>query len=85
MTDDSTDASLPGPAVNGADARGVSPLVRRWAPGVALLVAAGLLVAIPLLVLLRTALEEGLGTLAEAVAEGSEAPDDGGGADETET
>ena len=68
MTEDSTDAPLPGPAVNGADARGVSQLVRRWAPGVALLVAAGLLVAIPLLVLLRTALEEGLGTLAEAVA-----------------
>ena len=42
-------------------------LARRWAPGVALVLAAGLLVAIPLLALLRTALEEGVAALAEAV------------------
>ena len=43
-------------------------LARRWAPGVALITAAGVLVAIPLLVLLRTALEEGVAALADAVA-----------------
>lgn len=42
-------------------------LARRWAPGIALLAAAGLLVVIPLLVLSRTALEEGLPALASAV------------------
>jgi iron(III) transport system permease protein len=43
-------------------------LARRRAPGVALVTAACLLVAIPLLVLLRTVLEEGLTALLEAVA-----------------
>lgn len=42
-------------------------LARRWTPGVVLLAAAGVLVAVPLLVLLRTALEEGIAALAEAV------------------
>ena len=42
-------------------------MVRRWVPAAALLVAAGLLVIVPLLVLLRTALEEGLDTLVEAI------------------
>ena len=43
-------------------------MARRWAPGAALFLAAGLLVAVPLLVLARTALEEGTAALAEAVA-----------------
>ncbi len=41
---------------------------RRWARGVVLVAAAGLLVVLPLLVLLRTALEEGVAALVEAVA-----------------
>ncbi len=42
-------------------------MARRWVPGAALVVAAVLLVLVPLGVLLRTALEEGLGPLLEAV------------------
>ena len=55
-------------AADGPPPRGVRTAVRRWAPTAALLAAAGLLVVIPLLVLLRTALEEGLPILVEAVA-----------------
>jgi iron(III) transport system permease protein len=40
---------------------------RRWAPAAALVVAAALLVVIPLTVLLRTALEEGLTVLLESI------------------
>lgn len=53
--------------------RGWRHTARRWAPGAALLVAAALLVVVPLLVLLRTALEEGLEALLEAVASASSA------------
>ncbi len=67
MTDISTDTPLPGPVSGGPEAHGPSHLARRWAPGAALLVAAGLLVVIPLLALVGTALEEGVGRLVESV------------------
>jgi iron(III) transport system permease protein len=68
VTDVSSSPPLPGAAKRAGAASDVAQLVRRWTPAIVLLVAAGVLVIVPLLVLLRTALEEGLALLAEAVA-----------------
>ncbi len=72
-----TDLDSPSPAALDAGGDAAQPrarrLVARWAPVVALLTAAGLLVVIPLLVLLRTALEEGLDAFVVAVTSASPA------------
>jgi iron(III) transport system permease protein len=53
---------------SGPTAHGLQRNARRWIPGAALLVSATVLVVLPLLALLRTAFEEGLALLLEAVA-----------------
>ena len=71
MTDVETTPPSLGPTETGRAQRGPLRTVRRWIPGAALLVAAVLLVIVPLGVLLRTALEEGPATLLESVASAS--------------
>jgi iron(III) transport system permease protein len=73
-----TDLGAAPPPVSGADLRpapvgsGWRDAARRWAPAAALVVATALLVVVPLLVLLRTALEDGLRPLLDAI--GSSGP-----------
>jgi iron(III) transport system permease protein len=55
------------PAAGGSAQRDPTDLARRWAPAAALVVAATLLVLVPLLALGRTALEEGLAPLVAAL------------------
>ncbi len=69
MTDTDRSAPASSPLSSGAGgARDPQAFARRWAPAAALLVAAGVLVVVPLAVLLRTALEEGLRPMLDAVA-----------------
>ena len=72
MTETST-PPLKGGLATGGSTSGAVRFLRRWAPAAALVVTAGLLVVVPLLILMRTALEEGLGPLLEAVASASAA------------
>ncbi len=68
MTDATSVPRGGGPVLDGRLGRDPGGLVRRWTPVVVLLVAAGILVVLPLWTLLRTSLEEGLPALLEAVA-----------------
>ena len=69
MTDLGSNAPAPGSPArsSGPEQRDWRHLARRWAPAAALLLAAGLLVVLPLWVLLRTALEEGVAAMVDAI------------------